>query len=248
MGWGRLRHEGGMAAVLICGADSTPAATPIGNFSCYRGCCGRRRCWMQRRASASAATASPSCRCHAELACSWEEVLPCIAPVRAAKAFQSCDCHLQACMQDVYVFDICLHRAVTRRALQTKLRPDVLRRLIQLLSIALCSLQEKLPAAKEGGEPLPEGLMWLLLTGEVLHTEAPDALLFFMAKGPLADVAAAHVAAAHRQDAHLHVTDALRVPQQRASSLMLPGLMWLPASKGAATCAPLSFETCASSR
>jgi hypothetical protein len=27
--------------------------------------------------------------------------------------------------------------------------------------------QEKLPAAKEGGEPLPEGLMWLLLTGEV---------------------------------------------------------------------------------
>ena len=29
--------------------------------------------------------------------------------------------------------------------------------------------QEKLPAAKEGGEPLPEGLMWLLLTGEVRH-------------------------------------------------------------------------------
>lgn len=28
-------------------------------------------------------------------------------------------------------------------------------------------LQEKLPAAKEGGEPLPEGLLWLLLTGEV---------------------------------------------------------------------------------
>ncbi len=28
-------------------------------------------------------------------------------------------------------------------------------------------LQEKLPAAKQGGEPLPEGLMWLLLTGEV---------------------------------------------------------------------------------
>ena len=29
------------------------------------------------------------------------------------------------------------------------------------------NVQEKLPAAKEGGEPLPEGLLWLLLTGEV---------------------------------------------------------------------------------
>lgn len=28
-------------------------------------------------------------------------------------------------------------------------------------------LQQKLPAAIEGGEPLPEGLLWLLLTGEV---------------------------------------------------------------------------------
>ena len=27
--------------------------------------------------------------------------------------------------------------------------------------------QKLLPAAKEGGEPLPEGLLWLLLTGEV---------------------------------------------------------------------------------
>jgi len=26
--------------------------------------------------------------------------------------------------------------------------------------------QKLLPAAKEGGEPLPEGLLWLLLTGE----------------------------------------------------------------------------------
>jgi len=32
-------------------------------------------------------------------------------------------------------------------------------------------LQAKLPAAKEGGEPLPEGLMWLLLTGELPTTE-----------------------------------------------------------------------------
>lgn len=31
-----------------------------------------------------------------------------------------------------------------------------------------CSqLQAQLPAAKEGGEPLPEGLLWLLLTNEV---------------------------------------------------------------------------------
>ena len=28
-------------------------------------------------------------------------------------------------------------------------------------------LQAKLPAAKPKGEPLPEGLLWLLLTGEV---------------------------------------------------------------------------------
>jgi hypothetical protein len=28
-------------------------------------------------------------------------------------------------------------------------------------------LQEKLPKAKEGGEPIPEGLLWLLMTGEV---------------------------------------------------------------------------------
>jgi hypothetical protein len=27
--------------------------------------------------------------------------------------------------------------------------------------------QKKLPSMKEGGEPLPEGLLWLLLTGEV---------------------------------------------------------------------------------
>ena len=27
--------------------------------------------------------------------------------------------------------------------------------------------QEKLPKAKAGGEPIPEGLLWLLLTGEV---------------------------------------------------------------------------------
>lgn len=33
------------------------------------------------------------------------------------------------------------------------------------LSIPEC--QKKLPAAIKGGEPLPEGLLWLLVTGEV---------------------------------------------------------------------------------
>lgn len=33
------------------------------------------------------------------------------------------------------------------------------------LSIPEC--QKVLPAAKPGGEPLPEGLLWLLLTGKV---------------------------------------------------------------------------------
>ena len=28
-------------------------------------------------------------------------------------------------------------------------------------------MQEKLPSAIQNGEPLPEGLLWLLLTGEV---------------------------------------------------------------------------------
>lgn len=37
-------------------------------------------------------------------------------------------------------------------------------------------LQKKLPAAVKGGEPLPEGLLWLLLTGEV-PTEAQVAEL-----------------------------------------------------------------------
>ena len=33
------------------------------------------------------------------------------------------------------------------------------------MSIPEC--QAKLPAAKAGGEPIPEGLLWLLITGEV---------------------------------------------------------------------------------
>jgi hypothetical protein len=35
------------------------------------------------------------------------------------------------------------------------------------LSIPEC--QAKLPGAKKGGEPLPEGFLWLLATGEVHH-------------------------------------------------------------------------------
>ncbi|GJU27383.1 citrate synthase, mitochondrial [Tanacetum coccineum] len=42
------------------------------------------------------------------------------------------------------------------------------------LSIPEC--QKVLPAAKPGGEPLPEGLLWLLLTGKVPTKEQVDAL------------------------------------------------------------------------
>ena len=34
-------------------------------------------------------------------------------------------------------------------------------------------LQAQLPAAIEGGQPLPEGLMWLLLTGDVRDPPHP---------------------------------------------------------------------------
>lgn len=42
--------------------------------------------------------------------------------------------------------------------------------------------QEKLPAAKEGGEPLPEGLMWLLLTGEVRVSVLTSAMIWAAAR------------------------------------------------------------------
>ncbi|ERN12339.1 hypothetical protein AMTR_s00025p00076050 [Amborella trichopoda] len=42
------------------------------------------------------------------------------------------------------------------------------------LSIPEC--QKVLPAATPGGEPLPEGLLWLLLTGKVPSKEQVDAL------------------------------------------------------------------------
>ena len=37
----------------------------------------------------------------------------------------------------------------------------------------LCPLQAKVPGAKKGGEPLPEGMLWLLLTGDVSPFPAP---------------------------------------------------------------------------
>ncbi|XP_074560212.1 citrate synthase, mitochondrial-like [Curcuma longa] len=42
------------------------------------------------------------------------------------------------------------------------------------LSIPEC--QKLLPGAKDGGEPLPEGLLWLLLTGKVPNKEQADGL------------------------------------------------------------------------
>lgn len=38
---------------------------------------------------------------------------------------------------------------------------------IRFRGYSIPELQKKLPAAQQGGEPLPEGLLWLLLTGEV---------------------------------------------------------------------------------
>jgi citrate synthase len=42
------------------------------------------------------------------------------------------------------------------------------------LSIPEC--QAKLPGAKKGGEPLPEGFLWLLATGELPNKEQVDAV------------------------------------------------------------------------
>ncbi len=38
---------------------------------------------------------------------------------------------------------------------------------IRFRGYSIPELQQKLPGAKPGGEPLPEGLLWLLLTGDV---------------------------------------------------------------------------------
>jgi citrate synthase len=38
---------------------------------------------------------------------------------------------------------------------------------IRFRGYSIPELQEKLPKAKAGGEPIPEGLLWLLMTGDV---------------------------------------------------------------------------------
>ena len=38
---------------------------------------------------------------------------------------------------------------------------------IQFRGLSIPECQKKLPGAMSGGEPLPEGLLWLLITGEV---------------------------------------------------------------------------------
>jgi hypothetical protein len=44
-------------------------------------------------------------------------------------------------------------------------------KIVPLPHILNCALQEKLPSAIPDGEPLPEGLLWLLLTGDVSDAE-----------------------------------------------------------------------------
>ena len=44
---------------------------------------------------------------------------------------------------------------------------------IHFRGYSIPEIQKKLPAAIPGGEPLPEGLMWLLLTGEVRARPTP---------------------------------------------------------------------------
>ncbi|KAK9282609.1 hypothetical protein L1049_010827 [Liquidambar formosana] len=47
---------------------------------------------------------------------------------------------------------------------------------IRFRSLSIPECQKVLPSAKPGGEPLPEGLLWLLLTGKVPSKEQVDAL------------------------------------------------------------------------
>eukprot|EP00887_Chlorella_sp_A99_P005898 scaffold1.g5898.t1 len=47
---------------------------------------------------------------------------------------------------------------------------------IQFRGYSIPELQEKLPAAVEGGEPIPEGLLWLLLTGDVPTREQAQSM------------------------------------------------------------------------
>lgn len=47
---------------------------------------------------------------------------------------------------------------------------------IRFRGLSLPECQKLLPAAKPGGEPIPEGLLWLLITGKVPSKEQADAL------------------------------------------------------------------------
>ncbi|EFN53804.1 hypothetical protein CHLNCDRAFT_36371 [Chlorella variabilis] len=47
---------------------------------------------------------------------------------------------------------------------------------IRFRGYSIPELQDKLPKAKEGGEPIPEGLLWLLMTGEVPTSEQAQAV------------------------------------------------------------------------
>ncbi|NP_001312207.1 citrate synthase, mitochondrial-like [Nicotiana tabacum] len=47
---------------------------------------------------------------------------------------------------------------------------------IRFRGLSIYECQKVLPAAKPGGEPLPEGLLWLLLTGKVPSKEQVDSL------------------------------------------------------------------------
>ncbi|CAL5218955.1 g707 [Coccomyxa viridis] len=47
---------------------------------------------------------------------------------------------------------------------------------IRFRGYSIPELQRMLPGAKPGGEPLPEGLLWLLLTGDIPSKEQVDAL------------------------------------------------------------------------
>ncbi|KAI8467445.1 MAG: citrate synthase [Monoraphidium minutum] len=47
---------------------------------------------------------------------------------------------------------------------------------IRFRGYSIPELQAKLPAAAEGGQPLPEGLLWLLLTGQIPTKEQADSV------------------------------------------------------------------------
>lgn len=121
-----------------------------------RRCCGRRRCWTRRRASASGATPSQSCR----QACAMRK--PPIAANEPGRAGQGRD----RCYRLLHARRLLSPPPLRAPASATRLEigdqatsPNRIH--------GCCRPQERLPGAKPGGEPLPEGMLWLLLTGQV---------------------------------------------------------------------------------